>query len=138
MGSIKSSDVDAPAFEVTEEMVRKNGLRVWIDPDLCTGDGLCAEIDDDLFEIGDDGIACVKQNGDRLDHVVGEPMPIVEVPANKPTNGSRDRDHVVLVGEAAEECPGECIFVELVDAHGGPNIPLPLGTIEKALEPISL
>ena len=35
------------------------GVKVWIDQDLCTGDGLCAEIDPDIFEMADDGLAYV-------------------------------------------------------------------------------
>jgi ferredoxin len=50
-------------------------MKVWIDQDLCTGDGLCEEIAPGL--------------------------------ANVP--GSLEE----AVIEAAEECPGECIFIEV-------------------------
>ena len=36
-------------------------LKVWIDQDLCTGDGLCAEIAPAIFEMADDGLAHVKE-----------------------------------------------------------------------------
>ena len=36
-------------------------LKVWIDQDLCTGDGLCAEIAPAIFEMADDGLAYVKE-----------------------------------------------------------------------------
>ena len=38
-------------------------LRVWIDQDLCTGDGLCEEICPDVFTLLDDGLAYVKEGG---------------------------------------------------------------------------
>ena len=37
------------------------GIKVWIDQDLCTGDGLCVEICEPLFEMHDDGLAYVKE-----------------------------------------------------------------------------
>ena len=36
-------------------------VKVWIDQDLCTGDGLCVEICPPLFEMHDDGLAYVKE-----------------------------------------------------------------------------
>ena len=36
-------------------------VKVWIDQDLCTGDGLCAEIFTSVFEMHDDGMAYVKE-----------------------------------------------------------------------------
>lgn len=38
-------------------------MKVWVDQDLCTGDGLCAEIAPDNFEMHDDGLAYVKEVG---------------------------------------------------------------------------
>ena len=37
-------------------------MKVWIDQDLCTGDGLCAEIAPDVFFGQDDGLFYVKQS----------------------------------------------------------------------------
>ena len=51
-------------------------MKVWIDQDLCTGDGICAEICPDIFEMHKDELA-------------------------------------EAVIESAEECPGECIFIEI-------------------------
>ena len=59
------------------------GLKVWIDQDLCTGDGLCEEISPAVFTLLDDGLAYVKEGA----KVFNDPG-------------------------AAEECPGECIFIE--------------------------
>jgi len=36
-------------------------MRVWIDQDLCTGDGLCEEIAPDVFFGKDDGLFYVKE-----------------------------------------------------------------------------
>ena len=78
-------------------------IKVWIDQDLCTGDGLCEEICPSVFTLLDDGLAYVKQGDDVLSLPGG-----VEGLANVPT-GMED-----AVAEAAEECPGECIFIEKV------------------------
>lgn len=75
-------------------------MRVWIDQDLCTGDGLCEEICPSVFTLLDDGLAYVKQGTDVKSNPGG-------------TEGVADvapefEDAVV---EASEECPGECIFI---------------------------
>ena len=38
-------------------------MRVWIDQDLCTGDGLCTDHCPEVFTILEDGIAYVRQVG---------------------------------------------------------------------------
>jgi hypothetical protein len=38
-------------------------MKVWIDQDLCTGDGLCEEIAPSVFTLLDDGLAYVKEGG---------------------------------------------------------------------------
>lgn len=76
-------------------------MKVWIDQDLCTGDGLCEEICPSVFALRDDGLAYVK-DGDKVMSDPGGAAGVVEVP-----EGMED-----AVAEAAEECPGECIFVE--------------------------
>ena len=40
-------------------------MKVWIDQDLCTGDGLCAEICPEVFVMQNDGLAYVKE-GDKI------------------------------------------------------------------------
>jgi ferredoxin len=75
-------------------------MKVWIDQDLCTGDGLCEEICPDVFTLLDDGLAYVK-DGSAVKNPGGASNPAA-VPANL-------EDAVV---EASEECPGECIFIE--------------------------
>lgn len=76
-------------------------MKVWIDQDLCTGDGLCEEICPDVFTLADDGLAYVK-DGDKVMQDPGGAQGTVSVPGHL-------EDAVI---EAAEECPGECIFVE--------------------------
>ena len=77
-------------------------VSVWIDQDLCTGDGLCAEIAPSVFVMGDDGLAYVQENGKVKDDP-GGPEGLAAVPENLVSD----------VVESAEECPGECIFIEL-------------------------
>ncbi len=80
-------------------------MRVWIDQDLCTGDGLCVEICPDLFFMSDDGLAYVKDRGEEAN--VGSPR-------LRMSTGLADvpDDILDITIEAAEECPGECIFIE--------------------------
>ena len=78
------------------------GMKVWIDQDLCTGDGLCEEIAPDVFTLLDDGLAYVKESGKVFSDPGG-----AEGLANVP--GALEE----AVIESAEECPGECIFIEV-------------------------
>ena len=77
-------------------------MKVWIDQDLCTGDGLCVDHCHDVFTLLEDGIAYVIEAG--------------EVQNDPGGSGSlawvADR-HVGDVIHAAELCPGECIFIEV-------------------------
>ncbi|MDO8363619.1 MAG: ferredoxin [Actinomycetota bacterium] len=77
-------------------------MRVWIDQDLCTGDGLCVDHCPDVFVQLEDGIAYVAE---------------VDGPLNDP-GGSRSLAVVEprleqSVIDSALACPGECIFIEL-------------------------
>ncbi len=82
-----------------------NRLWVWIDQDLCTGDGICTDHAPEVFTILEDGIAyCTEGSGvDR--RVFNDP------------GGSADLALVPFHAESevvasAAECPGECIFIE--------------------------
>ena len=86
-------------------------MKVWIDQDLCTGDGLCAEIAPDVFFGQDDGLFYVKESAgnfgtERL--FDGKSNPAGSAGMARIPEGGLDR-----VIEAAEECPGECIFIEI-------------------------
>jgi ferredoxin len=75
-------------------------MKVWIDQDLCTGDGLCEDICPAVFTLLDDGLAYVKQG----DTVLNEPGGSAQMA----TVASDIEDAVT---EAAQECAGECIFI---------------------------
>jgi ferredoxin len=86
-------------------------MRVWIDQDLCTGDGLCAEIAPAVFEMHNDGLAYVKEV--HWPNLMG-PAGKGEGPVYQMAEGLAHIPDGLLdsVIEAAEECPGECIFIE--------------------------
>ena len=74
-------------------------MRVWVDQDLCTGDGLCEEIAPAVFRLLDDGLCYVVDAGEVLSGGGSEAL------------ASVTSTHGDAVREAAEECPGECIFL---------------------------
>ncbi|MFI9581802.1 ferredoxin [Streptomyces sp. NPDC052236] len=76
-------------------------LEVWIDQDLCTGDGICAQYAPEVFELDIDGLAYVKSSGDELLQNPGATTP-VPLPLLKD------------VVDSAKECPGDCIHVRRV------------------------
>ena len=89
-------------------------MRVWIDQDLCTGDGLCCDHCPDVFMQLEDGIAYVKESGHALNDP-GSSGSLAVVPVRFVEN----------VIHAAEDCPGECIFIEIdapVDADLDVNV----------------
>ena len=77
-------------------------MRVWIDQDLCTGDGLCIDHCPEVFVLLDDGISYVHYEG-WVGNDPGQRGSILTVP---------DRRHQAVI-DAAEDCPGECIFIEV-------------------------
>lgn len=77
-------------------------MRVWIDQDLCTGDGLCVDHCPDVFVQLEDGIAYVAEAGEALNDPGGSGS-LARV---------QPRQYQAVI-EAAEVCPGECIFIEI-------------------------
>jgi len=73
-------------------------LEVWIDQELCTGDGLCVQYAPEVFEFDVDGLAYVKDADGELRQAVGAQVP---VPANLRLD----------VLDSAKDCPGNCIHV---------------------------
>ncbi|RLU92171.1 ferredoxin [Streptomyces griseocarneus] len=73
-------------------------LEVWIDQDLCTGDGICAQYAPDVFELDIDGLAYVKSADDELLTEAGATTP-VPLPL------------LMDVRDSVKDCPGECIHV---------------------------
>lgn len=76
-------------------------LEVWIDQDLCTGDGICAQYAPEVFELDIDGLAYVKSPEDELLQAAGATTPV-------PLTLLQD------VVDSAKECPGDCIHVRRV------------------------
>jgi ferredoxin len=92
-------------------------LMVWIDQDLCTGDGICSEICPDVFVARDDGLWVVKEEAEHFGTTI-----IFDGgsgPGHGPDNGRGvaqiPDSRIDLAVEAAEECPGECIMIEPYD-----------------------
>jgi ferredoxin len=75
------------------------GMLVWIDQDCCTGAGLCVDHCPELFIVLDDGIGYVH---DGAFVVADTESPSVPVP----------RRYEQAAVDAAERCPGECIYLE--------------------------
>jgi ferredoxin len=73
-------------------------LQVWIEQDLCTGDGLCVQYAPEVFEFDVDGLAYVKNEANDL---LTAPGSRVDVPSNLSLD----------VINSAKECPGDCIHV---------------------------
>ena len=78
-------------------------LEVWIDQDLCTGDGLCVQLAPEVFEFDVDGLAYVKgEDGDlRTEKGATASVPAIAL---------------LDVIQSAKDCPGACIYVR--DAAG--------------------
>jgi ferredoxin len=75
-------------------------MKVWIEQEYCTGDGLCEEICPQVFKLGDDGLAYVRDDGAVSSD--GGKIGAVLVP--------EDLEDGVL--DAQAECAGECIYVD--------------------------
>jgi ferredoxin len=84
---------------VENAVSEQDSLEVWIDQELCTGDGLCVQYAPEVFEFDVDGLAYVKDADGDLKLAEGAR---VQVPA-----GLR-----LDVIDSAKECPGNCIHVE--------------------------
>jgi ferredoxin len=77
--------------------------RVWIDQDLCTGDGLCTDHCPEVFVLLEDGISYV------IDPVLG----VQNDPGGSDGLAEVSDRLVAAVVAAADDCPGECIFLEV-------------------------
>jgi ferredoxin len=84
-------------------------LRVRVDQDKCTGDGLCVTYAPDVFEFDIDGLAYVKDGNGEL---LTRPGAATDVPESLR----------LAVIDSADECPGDCIYVTADDgtAVAGP------------------
>jgi ferredoxin len=88
-----------------------DAVEVWVDQDLCTGDGLCVQLAPEVFEFDIDGLAYVKTAGGELLTAPGARVPV-------PIGLRLD------VLTSATDCPGDCIHVARVADGvmvGGPD-----------------
>ncbi|WP_184845477.1 ferredoxin [Allocatelliglobosispora scoriae] len=88
-------------------MASDNELHVWVDQDLCTGDGLCAQYAPEVFEFDVDGLAYVKNDAGELQLATGATVPV-------PVHLRLD------VLDAIKDCPGECIHLRRADGDATP------------------
>ena len=77
-------------------------MRVWIDQDLCTGDGLCTDHCPDVFVLLEDGISYVRDEDGNVGNDPGGRISVVTI---------RPKFDDAVIG-AALDCPGDCIFLE--------------------------
>jgi ferredoxin len=78
-------------------------MQVWIDTDECMGAGTCEQIAPQVFTSTGDGVWTVKEDARYFGATRTMPS---GAPARVPD------DLVDAVLDAAEQCPGECIFVQ--------------------------
>ncbi|GAA2145589.1 ferredoxin [Kitasatospora kazusensis] len=88
--------------ETVAETVAGEELEVWIDQDLCTGDGICVQYAPEVFELDIDGLAYVRDG--ESDELLQQPGDTVPVPLTLLQD----------VVDSAKECPGDCIHVRRV------------------------
>jgi ferredoxin len=79
------------------------GVRVWIDQDLCTGDGLCTDHCPEVFVLLEDGIS----------YVIDPELGVQNDPGGAESTAFVLPRFESAVVTAADDCPGECIFLEL-------------------------
>ena len=79
---------------------------VWIDQDLCTGDGLCTDHCPDVFVLLEDGISYVRDSS-SIGNDPGGRDSLAAVPTKLEQSAI----------DAALDCPGECIFIEVQATH---------------------
>jgi ferredoxin len=101
-GDQSSEQVDTLASDVQSG---DKSLRVRVDQDHCTGDGLCVQYAPQVFEFDIDGLAYVKDIDGELLTAPGATTPVPE-------------SLRLAVIDSADECPGDCIHV--TDGDGTP------------------
>jgi len=80
-----------------------------------TGDGLCSEICPELFGPHDDGLWHVKEAS--WPTIYGPEGETKDEPVYKMGSGMADvpDEFLATAIEAAEDCPGECIMIEVIE-----------------------
>ncbi len=72
--------------------------RVWVDQQLCTGDGFCAKLAPEQFRMHWDGLAYVVGPDGEMRTGPGQSVPVLP-------------DQVRPILAATVKCPGDCIYV---------------------------
>jgi ferredoxin len=67
-------------------MGKEDALKLRIDRDLCTGDGICVSINQEVFALDDNGLAICDE---------------------RPSS-----EHLESIRDACNECPANCIYLE--------------------------
>jgi ferredoxin len=90
-------------------------MKVWIDPAECMGAGTCEQIAPDVFQARGDGIWAVKEDATFFGATTifdGSGGP--GRGPDGPHGTARVPDDIFeSVVDAAEQCPAECIFMEV-------------------------
>lgn len=90
-------------------------MKVWIDPVECMGAGTCEQIAPEVFYPRGDGTWVVKEDASFFGASVF--FDGVAAPGHGPagSNGTARIPEQLLdaVVDAAEQCPGECIYMEV-------------------------
>ena len=117
-------------------------MKVWIDQDLCTGDGLCEEIAPAVFTLLDDGLAYVKE-GDKVFSTRAAPRvsptsptacstPSSSPPRNAPASASSSRpSSPLLVGRPAR-WPVRSVSTVASGVHSTRHDPVSAGCASRA------
>jgi ferredoxin len=74
-------------------------MRVWIDQDLCVGNGICEELSPDVFELDGNSIAYLRDERGLLPRGQAGILTVA---------GGLEQSVI----DAAEECPAACIYLE--------------------------
>jgi len=85
-------------------------VRVWIDTEACMGAGVCEQIEPLVFYDRGDGLWAVRESADLFGTEVifdGRRAPDGSMGVARVPVGFEDR-----IIQAAEDCPGECIYLE--------------------------
>lgn len=86
-------------------------MKVWIDPHECMGAGTCEQIAPEVFHARGDGTWVVKEDAAFF----GSTTVFDGISAPDGAGGVARIPDIVLdaVLDAAEQCPGECIYMEV-------------------------
>lgn len=88
---------------------------VWIDGDACMGAGTCSQIAPEVFHQRSDGTWAVKEDSSHFGKTVifdGSSGP-GHGPEGLEGRARIPEELLESVIDAAEECPGECIYLEV-------------------------